>query len=67
MVADVMAETAFAALFSVFCVIDGVSVFDEIPHGSLRLVYVAPDGAESLLNSKDAPMLHDELRSIVPL
>ena len=57
-----MRISAYGALFGTFAMIDGVRVFDDPPHGALRLTYVAPDGTEQRLNGLPPDL--DELHSL---
>lgn len=65
MVAEVVRSASFAATFGFCCVLDGVRAFDSAG-GSLRLIYVAPEGSESRLNDPEACELHAELHGDGP-
>jgi len=60
MVAEVARSAAFLATFGFRCVLDGARAFD-VDGGSLRLMYVGPDGGEVRLNDPRGIELHAEL------
>jgi hypothetical protein len=62
LVVHAMQISAYGAPFNTFAMIDGLSTFDDPPHGELRLTYVAPDGTEQRLNG--TPPELDELHSL---
>ena len=45
-----MRISAYGALFGILAMIDGVRVFDDPPHGALKLTDIAADGTEQRLN-----------------
>ena len=49
MVAEVAKDSAFMSAFAFCNILDGTKAFDP-NHGWLKLIYVAPDGSEILLN-----------------
>lgn len=65
MVAEVVKAAAFASAFRFCSVLDGATAFDT-DHGRLKLLYVAPDGSETLLNDPSRSELHAELRGDGP-
>jgi hypothetical protein len=52
MVAEVARSAAFLSTFSFCNILDGTKVVDP-DHGSLRLLYVAPHGTETVLNDPE--------------
>src|ERR1700728_3511306 len=65
MVAEIAKAAAFASAF-LFCnILDGTTAFDP-DHGLLKLLYVAPDGEDILLNDPSKCELHAELRGDGP-
>jgi hypothetical protein len=62
LVGQAMRISAYGALFGIFAMIDGVRVFDDLPHGELRLTYIASDGTEQRLNGSPPDL--DELHSL---
>ena len=60
-VADVARSAAFMSAFSFCKLLDGSMAFDP-DHGSLKLIYIAPDGSETVLNDPSRCELHAELR-----
>lgn len=65
MVMEVAGDAAHAAVFGLLAVLDGVRAIEgHGPKGSLRLVYVSPDGEETVLNDEAGEELHDLLNSI---
>jgi hypothetical protein len=65
MVAEVARAAAFMSAFSFCNILDGTTAFDP-DHGSLKLIYTAPDGAETVLNDPTRCELHAELRGDGP-
>jgi hypothetical protein len=65
MVAEVARAAAFASAFRFCSVLDGTTAFDP-DRGELKLLYVAPDGSERLLNDPQQCELHAELRGDGP-
>jgi hypothetical protein len=58
-------DAAHASVFGLLCVIDGVRVIESGPEKSeFRLIRVAPDGTETLLNTENGPFLHDILNAV---
>jgi hypothetical protein len=64
-VEEVVKAAAFQSAFTFCSILDGITAFDN-EHGTLRLVYVAPDGSESVLNDAARCELHAELRGDGP-
>ena len=57
-------RAAFDAVFGLLCIIDGVRVIEDGPEKSeFRLVRVASDGKETVLNPEDGDYLHDILNA----
>ena len=65
MVTRVAKAAAFASAFQFCSVLDGTTAFDR-DHGTLKLLYVAPDGSEAMLNDPTRCELHAELRGDGP-
>lgn len=65
MVAEVVRTAAFMSAFSFCNILDGTTPFDP-DHGSLKLIYVAPDGSETQFNDPERCELHSELRGDGP-
>lgn len=65
MVAEIAKAAAFASAFRFCSVLDGTTAFDT-DHGELKLLYVAPDGSETVLNDPTRCELHAELRGDGP-
>ena len=60
-VAEVAKAAAFMSAFSICNILDGTRASDS-HGGTLRLLYIAPDGTETLLNDPIRCELHSELR-----
>lgn len=65
MIGEVARAAAFMSAFSFCNILDGTMAFDP-DHGSLRLLYIAPDGTETVLNNPESCELHAELRGDGP-
>lgn len=65
MVAEVARSAAFESAFNFCNVLDGTAAVDS-GGGTLRLLYVAPDGSETVLNDPAQCELHAELRGDGP-
>ncbi len=65
MVAEVARAAAFTSAFALCNILDGTKAVDP-DHGELRLLYVAPDGTETVLNDPERCELHAELRGDGP-
>lgn len=66
MVAEVARDAAHAAIFHTLCILDGVSVIDDPPHGGLVLTAVRADGKSSVIASGQSVVeLHDEFNALV--
>ena len=61
MVTEALRRVADLATFGFLCVLDGVRVIDDPPHGELRLTFTDAEGVEHVLNSH-AMELHDLFR-----
>jgi hypothetical protein len=61
MLTEALRRVADFATFGFLCVLDGVSVIDDPPHGQLRLTFTDADGVEQTLNAPP-PDLHDLFR-----
>lgn len=65
MVMEVARDAAHGAVFGLLAVLDGVRAIEGLgPKGLLRLIYVSPDGEETVLNDEAGEELHDLLNSI---
>jgi hypothetical protein len=53
-----MRIAAYGAVFGFLAVLDGASVIDDPPHGTLQLTYVNPDGTRLQLNRPEIEELH---------
>jgi hypothetical protein len=63
-VAQVARESAEAALFGVFCVLDGVRVIEDTPDkGDLELYFIK-NGNRTLINDPRQEPLHDQFQSL---
>jgi hypothetical protein len=66
MVAEVVRDAAYSAVFGFLCVLDGVVAIDDPPHAELRLTAIRADGRTDLLNHDPSfEDLHDKFNVLV--
>ena len=62
LVQEVIKDSVHHAVFGFLCVLDGVRAFDDSEDGGSLELFYASETIRCLLNSPEAPMLHDLLR-----
>ena len=66
MLSQVLEEAVDAALFGLFCVLDGVRTIEESEEKTAFQLYAVKAGQKTLINCEDDEDLHDKYNALTP-